>query len=606
MSTKKQGVTWDLSGYFSQFNGPEMTAFKNRLSADIVQIQDKAAGLDVLSEKTADEWEKLILSGEDCAARLRHLSSYVGCLEAVNANDVEYLDKIKNTGGLCGFSGFEVDLRRAFTGVSGKFFKTFLKRQSLAPIAYFLRRVRVQAGFAMPPAEEKLAGDLGYFGQNSWISLYEKLSGRLVFEMVWPDGRKETMRIGRGGYLMSGADRKVGKAAFEGVSRAWASIEDVCAAALNAIAGTRLMLDKHRGVADFMDGPLFGAGISRQTLDAMYQAVHDNLGTAREILLSKARFLGRAGVCLYEREAPLEQKYNAPYTWEGVSNMVSAAFSVYPALSRYYNRFLKSRWLESSGRGGKRSGAFCTSTSVSNEERVFMLFNGTLRDVGTLAHEMGHAWHAHCLHGTRFWARKDPVTIAETAAIFAERILADGIISDKNISAGEKFAMLDADLGSAASFILDITARFEFEKSFYLERMSGEVSVARLKELMTGTQRRIYGDALEPGGEDPMLWASKRHYYGLYVPFYNFPYAFGYLFASALFARFKEEGAAFLPKYEAFLRLSGSDTVERLARRCFGFDLGDPAFWTASFTGLKASVAQYKKLLAAKALSAKR
>ena len=135
--------------------------------------------------------------------------------------------------------------------------------------------------------------------------------------------------------------------------------------------------------------------------------------------------------------------------------------------------------------------------------------------------------------------------------------------------------------------------------------MSGEVPVARLKELMTGMQRRIYGDALAPGGEDPMLWASKQHYYGTFVTFYNFPYTFGFLFSSVLYARFKEEGAAFLPKYEAFLRMTGSDSVERVARKSFGFDLGDPAFWAAPFADIRASVAEYKKLLGTRAQTRK-
>ena len=596
MSAKKMGATWSLKGYFPRFNGLDMLAFIYKLSKNITHIQEKAAGLGVLSEETADEWETLILIGEDCAARLRHLSSYVGCLEAVHNDAGEYQARIKNTGGLSLFWEFKVDLRRAFTG-DGKFFRAFIKREQLAPIAYYLRRIRVQAGFSMSPAEEKLADELDACRSYNWAELYKKIADKLEFDMAWPDGRKEKMPLDRGHLLMADADCKVKVAANEGVTRAWASIEDICAAALNAMAGTRLTLNKRRGVAHFLDVALFGAGISRQTIEAMSEAVHDNLGTAREILLANARSIGRKGLCRYERYAHMKMKGYVPFTWAEATDKVSAAFdAACPALGRYFRQFLKDRWLESAGRG-KRTGAFCTSSTVSKEERVFFRFGGRLSDLNTIAHEIGHAWHHHLRHEMRFWASEDPVTLSETAAIFAERILADQLIADKNISDEKKLAILNDDLGWAANFILDVTARFEFEKAFYEERMTGEVSVERLKALMTGAQRRVYGDVLEPGGEDPLLWASTSKYYSTFVPFYNFPYTFGFLFASALFSRFKAEGVAFLPKYENFLRLAGTDTVENLARKHFGFDLGDTSFWSAPFKDLEASVALYKKLL---------
>jgi oligoendopeptidase F len=157
--------------------------------------------------------------------------------------------------------------------------------------------------------------------------------------------------------------------------------------------------------------------------------------------------------------------------------------------------------------------------------------------------------------------------------------------------------MLDEYLTGAAVTILDITVRFEFEKAFHEERKKGEVSAARLKDLMTGAQRRVFGDALEPGGEDPLFWASKLHFYMTGVSFYNFPYTFGFLLAATLFRKFKAEGPSFLPKYEAFLRLTGADTVENVARRSIGADLSKPAFWETAITGLSEPLALYRKQL---------
>ncbi|HAH31704.1 MAG TPA: hypothetical protein DCL44_05255 [Elusimicrobia bacterium] len=601
MAAKPQGVQWDLKSYFPEFNGPEMLRFKKKLAADVAALQKKAAKLAPLSAETAADWEKLLLAAEDTETRLGHVFSYVTCLESAHANKEEYSAESAKLYSLASeYSKFGVDLLRAFKHVPENIFSAFIKRIKLAPVHHYLRRVRAQAKHTMTPAEEKLTADLGVDGFQSWDRLYSKISSKLEFNMSWPDGRKERLPISRWRALMSDSDRKVGRAAFESGNLAWAGIEDTCAAALNAISGTRLTLYRHRGIKHFLDQSLFGAGIKQETLDAMYAAVHKNIDSVREIMRVKAGAMDRKAIAFFEREAPLPLKDSKLYTWEEGSAKVKAAFNrSYPDLGRYYADFLENRCLESEARGGKRPGAFCTGSNLTGEQQVYMTFNGSLGDVNTIAHEIGHAWHSHLLKGMRPWAREYPMTLAETASIFGEHILAEGVQADPCVSDEQKLIMLDEYLTGAAVTILDITVRFEFEKAFHEERSKGEVSVARLKELMTGAQRRVFGDALEPGGEDPLFWASKLHFYMTGVSFYNFPYTFGFLLAATLFGKFKAEGPSFLPKYEAFLRLTGSDTVENVALRSIGADLTTPLFWETAIKGLREPLARYKKLLAA-------
>jgi len=599
MKNKTQGVQWDLTGYFPAFNGPEMLKFKARLAADISALQKKASKLAPLSPKTAADWEKLLLGAENAETRLKHIISYVACLESANAADDRYAAESGKLSSLAAeYSKVGVDVLRAFKDVPEKVFAAFLKRPKLRGAEHSLKRSREAARRTMTPAEEKLAADLGVDGFQSWERLYNKISSKLEFDMAWPDGRKERLPISRWRALMSDPDRGVGRAAFEGGNKAWAAIEDPCAAALNALAGTRLTLYRRRGIKHFLDQSLFGAGIKRSTLDAMYAAVYKNIEPVREILRVKAAAMGRKGIAFYEREAPLPLKDSKLFTWEEGSAKVSAAFDrVYPALGQYYKKFLSQKWLESESRGGKRPGAFCTSSPLTREQQVYMTFNGALGDVNTLAHEMGHAWHSHLLKEMRTWATDYPMPLAETASIFGEHLLSEGIQADPAVSEAQKLIMLDEYLTGAAVTILDITTRFEFEKAMYEERQKGEVPAARLKELMTQTQRRVFGDSMKKGGEDPLFWASKMHFYISEVSFYNFPYTFGFLMAATLFTKFKEEGPSFLPKYEAFLRLTGSDTVENVARRSLGADLGDPAFWATAIKGLAAPLARYRKLL---------
>ena len=183
MSKNKHGATWSLTGYFPKFNGPAMIAFNKKLSSDVSSIQKKAAKLGALSAKTAYKWEKLVLLAEYCDVRLIHRSSYIGCFETIHTENPERKKKAQLSAGYSAYEDFEADLLRAFSDVSDEFFREFLKRKKLKPIAFYLRRIRARAKFTMSITEEKLAAEMEIYGMYYWGGLYDKLSGKLEFEM---------------------------------------------------------------------------------------------------------------------------------------------------------------------------------------------------------------------------------------------------------------------------------------------------------------------------------------------------------------------------------------------------------------------------------------
>jgi oligoendopeptidase F len=263
----------------------------------------------------------------------------------------------------------------------------------------------------------------------------------------------------------------------------------------------------------------------------------------------------------------------------------------------FEQQVLANNWIDWEPRSGKRPGGFCTSSMLNKESRIFMTYNESLGDVLTLAHESGHAFHGCLMRDVRPYARGYPMTLAETASTFSEQVLMNGLLDDAAISASQKAMILDIDVGHGAVYLLDIPVRYEFEKALYLERLKGELNVSRLKELMVETQRRVLGEVLEPGGEDPYFWASKLHFYITGVTFYNFPYTFGYLLSRALYTMFKREGAAFLPKYEQLLRRAGSDTSENVVRKTVGRDLETADFWAEAIRSLEEPLQQLEILL---------
>ena len=370
-------------------------------------------------------------------------------------------------------------------------------------------------------------------------------------------------------------------------NEAWASIETVPAAALNAIGGTRLTLYRHRGIDHYLDRALFQAAISRKTLDAMFEAIYAEVETAREVLRYKASLLGGPALCWYDLSAPLTVQNQDDLSWEDARSLVHRAFAAgYPAMADYTAAAYENRWIDWSPRPGKRPGAFCTGSPLTKESRVYMTYNDNMGDALTLAHELGHAFHGHLMRLERTLNRSYPMTLAESASTFGEMLFMRGLLEEPGIRPETKASLLNMEASHAAVYLLDIPVRYEFEKAFHEERADGEVGVGRLKELMVDTQRRVLGDVLDPDGGDPFFWASKLHFYITDTTFYNFPYTFGYLLSRGLFARYEQEGPAFLPKYEQYLKLTGSDTAENVVRRSTGLELSQPEFWSGAIRGL--------------------
>ncbi len=600
MNDKKNiGVKWDISAFFQEFDGNEMIAMKKEIADGVKLLRNKASQLKDLSEGTSDQWEELLIKSEDLESKLDHIYCYVYCLGSADSKNENYSKEISTLKKLTTeFHKLDVDFQRVLKETDNAFFYSFINRENLKDAAYQISRLRERAQKTMPRELEMLAADLNVEGFHSWSRLYDVISGKLEFDMVMSDGKTVKKPISEWRSLMADADREIGRAAFKGGNNAWETIEDTCAATLNAIAGTRLTLCKYRGIEDYLEIPVFQSGITKETLDAMYKATKENLDLAREIIRVKANFMGRSGIWWYEREAPLPLEDTGRYTWEEGVEMVQNAFDrAYPKLGEYFRKIISNGWVESESRAGKRPGAFCYSTSFKNLERIYMTFNQTLNDITTLAHESGHAFHGSLMHDIRPMARAYPMTLAETASTFGEQILAQSILSDDNISDKQKLLMLDSSMSDAAIYLLDITVRFEFEKKFHDLRQNGEISVSELKKMMVESQKDVMQDVLVEGGEDPMFWASKLHFYKTSVHFYNYPYTFGYLFSSAVYNMFKQEGKSFLPKYEEFLRQSGSDSVEDITSKVFNINVRDPNFWSGTIQSLKEPLDTYRNLL---------
>ncbi|NLM17289.1 MAG: M3 family oligoendopeptidase [Candidatus Riflebacteria bacterium] len=593
------GSTWQMKTYFDEFNGKEMQDFLASLKKDLSVFEKEIMQAEPLSSSNMEEWEKHFLAYEELFKRITHIGSYAGCLAAADAHNEDYAKLSYESGSVTSAAEkFKMLFKGAFKNATDKEFEEFVSRKQLETAAPTLRRYRKASQRTMSDEMEALTADLSVNGFSSWTRLYGTVSGKLNFEMEWPDGKKETIPAAQCRSLCANPDRKLRKAAFEGGKKAWRRVEDVCAAALNALAGTRLTLAERRGYGHFLDVALEQSAISQECLKAMMQAVDE----AKEIKLlagkAKAKVLGLEKLCWYDCEAALQIPGVEKYSWEQALKIIEKAFDKhYPALGTFFRKVIEKQWVDSVAKEGKRPGAFCSSSLYNGESRVFMSYTGSISDISTLAHEVGHAFHSSIIKKNRALCSEYPMTLAETASNFAEIILAEGILNDPEASDSLKLSILTNSVNDIISHLIDIPIRFHFEKRFHEARQKGEVPPSALKEIMRTTMKEQFVGLLEDGGEDELFWASKLHFYADDVTFYNYPYIFGMLLSNAMMQTLKKEGAeAFLPKYELFLERSGAGEAQTIAKKTLGFDLEDSSFWSETIEGLKGRVEKFNAL----------
>lgn len=591
---------WDMTPYFSELGGADYLSFRDALGTDMDRLTAELATAAPLSPATAADWADWLRRAEDIAARLGHLESYLGCATAADARDEQaQREESALATAAASYEKLLVAVRAALGAADDDAFATLLANDALGGAEYFLRRLRQRARHAMPAALEGLAADLAVDGIAAWGRLYDRVSGTLTFRLDVPGKAPQTLPVSMTRSLLEDADGDVRAATAAGAARAWESVAETVAACLNAISGTRLALYERRGIEDFLTPALFDAGIERTTLDAMWQAVRERQDLPQRFLRAKARLLGKERLAFHDLMAPFPRASGERLPWSEATERVHQSFAAsYPDLAAFANRAIERRWIDYAPRPGKRPGGFCTGSHLIGESRIFMTYNGGMGDVQTLAHELGHAYHSWVMKDLRTWARRYPMTLAETASTFAEQLVTDAALAAPDLAAADRAAILDTRLQESAAFLLNIPTRFDFEYQVYSRRANGELSVSDLRQLMVDAQRANYGDSLADDGLDPWFWASKLHFYITDISFYNFPYTFGYLFSLGIVARARHLGSEFLPRYERLLLKTGSDTAEAVARDVLEVDLGKPDFWRSSIDLIAEDLQQFETLTA--------
>ncbi|MCS1351899.1 M3 family oligoendopeptidase [Mechercharimyces sp. CAU 1602] len=571
-------LTWDLDRFFAGGStSPELKAFITEMNEVLKEVEEKVNDLIPAETVTAHTlWIEIAEGVQEVGARLVHGLSFVECLASADTRDEQaQLVRSQLMQLDAAYQSVLVVWEQKMVAVSEEDWKHLLADAKLAPISFNLEEMRRQAKEKMPAEQEKVANDLAVDGYHGWGELYSSIIGRITIPYE-ENGETTIMSVGQLANKVEAGDREVRKRAFTALNKAFEENADLAAMALNRLGGFRLQLYKHRGWESALKEPLSINRMQEKTLQTMWETIAKNKGIVVKYLERKKELLGIEKMEFYDVFAPLSVEENKVSYDEG-ANFIMEHFERFdPHMAEFSRLAFSDRWIEVEDRSHKRPGGFCIDFPMAKESRIFMTYSGTASNVSTLAHELGHAYHQYVMKELPYFSQGYAMNVAETASTFAEMIVADASVKQAQTEK-EKLALLEEKLQRGAAFFMDIHARFLFETRFYEERKAGPVSIERLKELMVGAQKEGYSGVLD--NEFDNFWISKLHFYITEVPFYNFPYTFGYLFSMGIYARALEDGEGFAEKYVDLLRDTGRMQVEELAEKHLQTDLTQPDFW---------------------------
>jgi oligoendopeptidase F len=574
--------TWNLDTFFEGgSHSKDFQEFLSNLHNDIHTFYQSLKSMEIPSNfDEAVQWMDVLGTYVDVAKRLSEGGAFISCLRSQNMNDKK-ANELGNTmqGIFAAFKSCDTLLKDQIGKIPEPVWSELLQSQQASAIRFPLEEARRQAAEQLPSEQEQLINGLSVDGYHGWSDLYDTIVGQMTIQFDHPQNGPQELSVGQLANLLSASDREVRVKAFEAWENAWESQSEFSASALNHLAGFRLSVYKQRNWENVLKEPLDINRMSQKTLDAMWNTIESYKPKVVAYLRRKAKILGVEKLAWHDVEAPLSTEEKKVSYDDGAQFIVEQFSKFNPEMGAFAKHALDNRWVEAEDRPGKRPGGFCTSFPLSKESRIFMTYSGTASNVSTLAHELGHAYHQQVMNDIPYLNQDYAMNVAETASTFAELIVSDAAIKAAETTE-EQLMHLEDKLQRAVAFFMNIHARFLFETRFYEERKNGLVSVERLNHLMLEAQKEAFCGEL--GSYHPSFWESKLHFYITEVAFYNFPYTFGYMFSTGIYAQALEEGPSFAKKYDAILADTGSMKVEDLAKKHLNVNLEEPDFWRAA------------------------
>ena len=563
---------WNLDKIYRGFEDP---AFDQDLSA----LKDTVSNLELLSRALGDMQPDLALPQgiallERIVELANKLAAYAMLRQAADTTNAEAGSRLGQVmAAISDAAGPEAAFKSWSAGLPD-LMELVNADEALKDYVFFFSNLRDTSHYLLPGMGEQIMARMQLSGGNAWAELQQYLTSTVP--VAWQDGTTNLSTIRN---LASDANAETRKSAFDAELACYDRIKDSVAYALNSIKLETLSDCALRGYESPLERTLMESHMQRQTLDAMLGAMDEYLPKFHHYLKAKAKALGHeGGLPWWDLFAPMGRSATK-FTAQSAREYLVGLFGGFDdELAGMIGRAFDDAWIDFYPRSGKQGGAFCGDVEAIGESRILTNFDGTFSSIVTLAHELGHAFHNECIRSHRTLNHEYSMPLAETASTFNECVVMAAAIKGAPDDA-ERIALIESQLQDATQIICDIYSRYLFEKAVFDNRESRFMDADTLCGMMRHAQKQCYGDGLREDTLHPYMWVCKSHYYG--PIYYNFPYAFGGLFARGLYARYEQEGADFLPKYKRLLHTTTISTAEDTAKTA-GIDLTDRNFWRSA------------------------
>ena len=560
---------WNLDPIYTGFDAPEFAADMARLE----QLQGEFAAFtqDLSNQEPVAGLRKGMTMMEQVSELIGKLAGFASLKQSVNTKDAEAGSKMgqimaiysRMAGPNAAFQQWTASIPNLMELVAGD--------EYLKDYRFAIQKTLENNKYLLDGKCEEIMARMSLSGGSAWADLHSYLTSTVPVTY-----RGETTTLSGIRNLAYDPDPAVRKEAYEAEIACYDRIKDSAAFAMNSLKLETINECQLRGYESPLARTLIHSDMKKETLEAMFAAIDDALPKFWEYLKVKAKALGHEnGLPWYDLFAPMGRSAGK-YTTEDARDYLVNLFGGFDTeLRDMVAKAFDNAWIDFYPRDGKVGGAFCAGVESLGESRILTNFDGAFGDVVTLAHELGHAFHNQCIADHRPLNKDYSMPVAETASTFNECVVMNAAIKAAT-DPQEKLALIENQLQDATQIICDIYSRYRFETAVFANREAQFMDADALCGLMLDAQKASYGDGLDHNCLHPYMWVCKGHYYG--STFYNFPYAFGGLFARGLYAQYEKEGEAFVAKYKKLLHETPVATAEDAAAIA-GIDLTDKAFW---------------------------
>ncbi len=574
-------MKWNLDDLYTGFN----KEFDN----DVLTMKEFINEYNNLELNNEEVLVKYVYLQEELTKLVRKLYGYCSLRTSTNVSDKEATQKMALLQNILNETTLKDVLFSRYL-LTIKDINKVLEKYNLSHYEYIFNRMIKSAKRLLTEKEEILYSKMKMVASDSHSRLQKLLTSNLMCNYRGSDVTLSYIRN-----LAYENDSEVRRDAYFAELEAYKKIEDTLSLSLCNIKREVNIISELRGYNSPLEKTLETSKMKKETLDAMLEAMKESLPAFKDYFLAKAKYLGHnKGLPFYDLFAPIGSM-DENYSYEEGKKIILDNFASFsPKLANFAKKSFDNNWIDVEPYKGKVGGAFCSNLPFMKQSRILLNYTGSLSDVSTLAHELGHGYHGEVISEQKTLNTSYPMPLAETASILCETIVMNNLMNNLEKDS-DLLSVLEISLQSDSQVIVDIMSRYLFEEKIINNTKDKTLDAATLNEYMIEAQKDTYGKGLDEEFMHPYMWACKGHYYSAGLNFYNFPYAFGLLYAKGLYAKYLENKEKFVKNYDQMLFMTTEADVEDVALT-MGIDVTKKEFWLSSLEIIKKDINKFIEL----------